>query len=109
MFREYLFLFGYETPAESELNDAAGFDDESSTGLWIAAASEDEAMAWGRIVAETVVASLFARAGKSSYSWKEQGFAHWLEKDPVRLSAASSLPRVTAGEFPAADALTGRL
>ncbi|WP_066649042.1 MULTISPECIES: hypothetical protein [Sphingomonas] len=100
-----LFMFGYESPAEADQNARHGWDDESSAGVWIVSQSDDDALNWGRVVAERFVCWLFA--DKDDYSWADAGFAHWIESDPTALAAASELPVVTVGEMPDFEALSG--
>ena len=64
-----LFLFGYESPTERQSNAEHGTDFESSTGVWIASASEQEAVDWGRAIAERFVTWLCEHEGKPPYSW----------------------------------------
>lgn len=106
MLTKRLFRFGYETPDHAELNTTHGWDDEESTGVWIASLSGDEAMQWGLIVAEEFVSSLFAESGKASL-WTSDGFAHWIEDDPAVLASATDLPVVSVGELPDFAAMRG--
>ena len=99
MLTNRLFLFGYETPTQAKRNAEHGWDDEDSAGVWITSPSEDEAMQWGRTVAEQFVSLLFAQTG-DAYSWASDGFAHWIEDDPEVLAAACHLPVVAVGEMP---------
>jgi hypothetical protein len=80
----YLFVFGYESPAESRTNASAGTDFESSNAVWIEAASEEEALRAGRSYAERWVRGLFEEAGVSGFRWAQGGFAHWIEREPLR-------------------------
>lgn len=95
-----LFLFGYESPTEKQSNSEHGTDFESSTGVWITSASEQEAVDWGRAIAERFVAWLFEREGKPSYSWIDGQFANWVESDLAVLSSANDLPIVPVGGMP---------
>lgn len=95
-----LFLFGYESPAERQSNSDHGTDFESSTGVWIASASEQEAVDWGRAIAERFVTWLFEIEGKLPYSWADGQFAHWVENDQAVLSSANDLPIVPVGGMP---------
>jgi hypothetical protein len=94
-----LFRFGYQTPGQAERNAEHGRDDEDSTGVWIASASEDEAIQWGRTIAAEFVSSLFVQNG-NAYFWTIDGFAHWIEDDPAVLATACDLPVVAVGEMP---------
>lgn len=52
MLTKRLFRFGYETTDQAEPNVTHGWDDEESTGVWIASLSADEVIQWGLTVAE---------------------------------------------------------
>jgi hypothetical protein len=97
--RESLYVFGFEAPAEAKSNAAHGTDFESSACVRIAAESEEEALRWGREVAERFVKELF---GDPGISWKALGFAHWIETDPDEAlrSAAERCPALKVGEYP---------
>lgn len=99
MLTKCLFRFGYHTQGQAERNAKHGWDDEDSTGVWIASVSEYEAIQWGRTIAEQFVSSLFAQTG-NAYLWTGDGFAHWIEDDPAVLAAACHLPVVAVGETP---------
>lgn len=75
------------------------WDDEDSTGIWIASVSADEAMQWGQIIAREFVASLFEDSD-NSYLWTSDCFSHWIEDDPAFLASALDLPVVAVGELP---------
>jgi hypothetical protein len=100
----FLYVFGYETPAQLRANAANGWDDEDSEALFIEAESEDEALKWGREVSERFMRQLH---GDSSVSWTALGYAHWIEADPAgrgwRAEDVARLPVVRSGEFPAWD------
>ena len=98
MLTKRFFRFGYQTPGEAERNAEHGWDDESSSGLWIMSASDEEAITWGCVIAEQFASSLFERAGLSDYSWPKAGFAHWIENNPIELEAAAGSPVVNVGE-----------
>lgn len=100
---EFLFAFGYETPTQHRNNEAHGWDDEDSHAVFIDAPDGDAAMAWGREIAESFVERLWSARGEKGYSWKAAGFAHWIETDPERITAARKYgcPRVAVGEHPA--------
>jgi len=99
MLRNRLFCFGYESPAEFRCNSANGTDDESGTAVWIASVSEEQALEWGRVIAERFVSWLFEHQGRAGYTWTD-AFAHWVETDPDRLRAAGRLPVVSVGTLP---------
>jgi hypothetical protein len=102
---QYLFRFGFCTPAQWAENGRHGWDDESSSCVFVSAQSRDDALAWGREVAEAFVRSLFEGSGWSAAipSWKTSGFAHWLEESPeseFTPDQLQSVPVVRLGEFP---------
>lgn len=100
MLTSRLFRFGFENPLEAKVNARDGTDYESSTGIWIKSESDDEALGWGRIIAERLVVFLFDQAQIIPYSWADGGFAHWIEQEREVQSAASYLPSVNVGEMP---------
>lgn len=77
----YLFRFGYSWPAELAWVEAHPDSDlgEASEALFIRASSSAEAEALGQETAEAFVRALF---GRQSYSWRQLGFAFWIEDDP---------------------------
>ncbi|HEV2600476.1 hypothetical protein [Sphingopyxis sp.] len=103
-----LYCFGYETPAQFENNARHGWDDEDSAAVWIAAASEEAALDWGRSIAEEFVSFLFKCDGKEGYSWAGENFASWIETDPNILAHALEFPAVSVGEMPDFNILSGR-
>lgn len=81
--QKYLFRFGYNFPAQYLANMKHGWDDEDSKAVFILAGSENEALNWGREVAEAFVARLYAQEPETEpMSWKEGEYAHWIENDP---------------------------
>ncbi len=99
MTQEYLCVFGYETPTQLENNRLHGWDDETSMAIYITAEDEDTALAWCRNVAEKFVQQIFA---PKQMSWKEAGYACWVEKDPKSRFGAVELDveRVAIGQYP---------
>lgn len=88
----YLFVFGYESPAERRSNVAHGSDYESSSAVWIRADSRDDALSEGRAYAEQFVAREFRKAGESATShWAASDFAHWISEDPATEFAEADL------------------
>jgi hypothetical protein len=83
--KRFLYRFGFEGPVEWEENQRHGWDGESSDAFWVIADNEEEALAWGREVSEVMVREFFERSGweeKVIPSWKEAGYAHWIEDPP---------------------------
>jgi hypothetical protein len=107
MLTAYLFVFGFETPRQRRLNAAHGYDDEDSAAIWIEAAGEDEALEWGRAIANEFVRLLYRSEGVERNSdWSSDAFAHWLEPEPsprFERTALASLPRVRCGTYPDFD------
>lgn len=95
----YLFRFGFESPGEFAANRAGGWDDESSEAFWIDAPSAEEALSWGRSVAERFVRQLFEIANAEGYSWKALEFANWIEDDASVLAWAMTSPEVLATDY----------
>jgi len=95
----YLFRFGFEDPKEFKANSIGGWDDESSEAIWINAPSAEDALAWGRSVAEQFVTRLFEMAQIEGYSWSERGFAHWIEDEEPVLAWARTSPQVPQADF----------
>jgi hypothetical protein len=102
--REYLFIFGYESPDERRSNAEDGTDFESSGAVRIAAGDEAQALAWGNEIAERFVATLY---GDSNVSWKKDGFAAWIEDEPDQhlRERWAEIPVVQVGEHPPVESL----
>lgn len=99
----FLFMFGFESPAEHVSNERDGTDFESSWAVWISADDGDAALAWGREIAERFVGLLYERAGMPARSWINDGFAHWVSDDARELESArsqASIPSVPIGQMP---------
>ena len=99
----FLYRFGYENPNERRLNEREKTDFESSTACFIEAPDADAALEWGREVSQAFVRWLFLLHGESPPDWKQAGFAHWIDTEPVPWP--SSLPCVTPGQLPDFEAL----
>jgi len=83
--KRFLYRFGFEGPVEWEENQRHGWDGESSDAFWVIADNQEEALAWGREVSEAMVHEFFKRSGweeKVIPSWKEAGYANWVEDPP---------------------------
>ena len=92
---KFLFVYGYESPAEWEVNLRAGTDDESSSAVWINANNVADALTTGREFAEKHVASLFAPYPELSFpGWVAAGYAHWIENHPLERFSAESLEHI---------------
>ena len=82
--KRFIYRFGYESPIEWLQNDKHGTDFESSSSFWVEAESAEDALRWGREVSDAMVREYFLRSGwaQDIPSWKEEGFAHWIEDNP---------------------------
>lgn len=104
--RRFLYRFGYESPVEWRQNQRHGSDFESSSAFWVIADTAEDALAWGQEVSEKMVHEFFVRSGWSEAdipSWKEAGYAHWIEDAPGPEFTAdflNSLIEVKQGEMP---------
>lgn len=102
----FLFRFGFCTPEQWDNNKEHGWDDESSEGFFIEASSREGALAWGCEVAESLTHYLFQASGwnRKIPSWKESGFAYWIEQNPEAVLTSDVLkafPEVREGDMPA--------
>lgn len=80
----FLFVFGYESPAERASNSREGTDFESSSAVWVRSDSEADALQKGRDYAEKFVRQQFQQAGVGDFpGWTETDFAHWIEHEPL--------------------------
>jgi len=95
----FIFIFGFETPDQLGNNQRHGWDDEDSMTVCILAESEGQALSWGREVAERHVNELFRRSGISDFSWKQHGYAHWIEHEASRVVSGTRLPVLKVGEY----------
>jgi hypothetical protein len=95
----FLFVFGYETPAQHRNNAEHGWDDEDSDSVLIDAPNAEAALTWGREVAERFVRDLRKGPGPS---WKDAGFAHWIDPsaDAIAKAREAGVPQVSVGEYP---------
>ena len=97
---KYLFVFGFETPQQRANNAKHGWDDEDSASVFILAESKEQALQWGREVAEGFVASLHK---DERVSWKQENFAAWIEEDfeeRYQPDQLDRIPVVPVGEYP---------
>lgn len=96
----YLYIFGFETSAQTRLNTAHGWDDEDSQAVFIEAASPDEALSWGRTISEAFLKLLH---DDTSVSWAQRNYAHWIDDHPATRFGAAALariPTVAVGQYP---------
>jgi hypothetical protein len=98
--KRYVYFFGYCTPDQIRRNEQHGWDDEDSAALLIMADSEEQALEWGRAIAEAFVCRLF---NDQNASWKAQNFADGVETDAAETYSKDALIRMTTvnyGEYP---------
>ena len=103
---DYLFCFGYEDRDQAAVNESHCTDYESSTGVFIDAPDEHEALKWGQEIAERF---LHHERQDVTVSWRGNRYGHWIEKDPEHSPWAhclSSLPRVRVGQLPDFSTMT---
>lgn len=103
-----LFRFGFETPHDARLNYEQGTDFESSTCLWIASESDEEALEWGRAIAADYSSWLFREVPAQTPWVAGWNHACWIEDDPTILKSVTeiqSIPAVRIGEMPNFQAL----
>ena len=82
--KRYLFVFGYESPADAEAN-RVGSDFETSNAVWVGASSEKEAIQKGRSFVDAFVAKQYLEKKiQQPTRWSEQNFAHWISRDPIQ-------------------------
>ncbi|MCP4545393.1 MAG: hypothetical protein GY835_02865 [bacterium] len=103
--RKYLYRFGFCTPGQWLLNEAHGWDDESSYAFFVVADTSESALSWGREISEAFIEYLFASANWQYEipSWKTARFAHWIEEFPeavFSLEDLNKLPVVGDGQIP---------
>lgn len=103
MREEFLYQFGYESPGDYRANLATGADAEALGAFRIRAASEDEALRWGRTLSRWYIERLFD--DESGPGWDQNDYASWIERAPDE-----SLPQfrepfgpVDCGEYPEFD------
>jgi len=96
---EYLFIFGYESPETLRTNEEFGDDFEESGAVFIRASSEEDALRWGRVIAEEFLKRVF---DDRSVSWTERAYASFIESDRDTIARAREfgVEQVTVGEEP---------
>lgn len=103
---EYLIGFSYHDPQAYEIWQRGEVEDfESSTGVWIAASSAEEALLWGEQIARAL--QRHTNGGQLD-NWHEAGHGCWVEESPTTSSWAHCLDfftHVQAGEMPPMEQL----
>ncbi|OGF61626.1 MAG: hypothetical protein A2Y62_06480 [Candidatus Fischerbacteria bacterium RBG_13_37_8] len=57
--QKYLFVFDFETPAQSKNNDLFEYNDKDTEMVYIKAEKEEQAFLWGRKIAEKYVREMY--------------------------------------------------
>jgi len=99
----YLYIFGFASPEQIEGWEKHGWDDEDSEAVFIEAASEQEALTWGREVSREFIRQLYGTRG---LVWKDTDYANWIENAPETKWSPLDLSRiqiVRVGEHPPLD------
>jgi hypothetical protein len=106
MAHEYLVIFQYHEPEPRQQFERGVIEDyESTTGVFIAAESADDALFWGEAIAQEV---LWRCNDDRSLDWKHSGYTCWIESDPDISSWSHCLgffQHVRIGEMPNVDAM----
>lgn len=106
MTHEYLVIFQYHEPEPRQLFERGAIEDyESSTGVFIKAASAEEALIW----CEAIAQELFRQCNDDrTLDWKHLGYSSCVETTPEKSPwghCLSFFPRVHVGEMPNVDAM----
>ena len=99
----FLYIFSYQTPEQMQATGASDAPEEACRAVFIEAETAEEALAWGREVSEEYVRRLF---NENAPSWKAQGFAHSIEREPEQEypdTVLADIPVVAAGTHPNFD------
>ena len=99
--KEYLVGLMYHEPKSYQMwLDGVMEDYESSTGIFIEANSEGDALKWS----ESIASKLFQQLNpKEDKEWKEFKYSNWVESDPTSCAWNHCLDffqRVRVGELP---------
>ncbi|HBF67232.1 MAG TPA: hypothetical protein DDW36_02290 [Candidatus Magasanikbacteria bacterium] len=94
--KDYLYIFGYETPPQFVDNNKFGCDYEDSSRFLIHAQDKDKAQAWGDILAKSYVEDLFKSAHADP---KTAWFKGWIDEDEDGDGVDSNTRRVAYGEY----------
>lgn len=80
MSHEYLVIFQYHEPEPLQLFERGVIEDyESTTGVFITAASEEEALNWCKAIAQALLCHC---NDDRSLDWTRFGHSCWIEPDP---------------------------
>lgn len=83
MAHEYLVIFQYREPEPLQLFERGVAEDyESTTGVFINAESDEEALIWSGAIAQE---RLRYCNGDRSLDWKYMGYTNWIESNPEKL------------------------
>ena len=97
----FLFIFGYESPAEWAYNIQHGTYDESSFAVWVHADSSQRAVELGCQYAEKFVNGLFSSSSIEDFQgWRNGNYAYGIETSPsdkFSQESLNNLPEVNDG------------
>ncbi|AYY96282.1 hypothetical protein EGY19_01680 [Burkholderia multivorans] len=107
MSHEYLVIFQYHEPEPLQLFERGVIEDyESTTGVFITAASEEEALKWCKAIAQALLCHC---NDDRSLDWTRFGHSCWIEPDPGKSTWGHCLDffqHVQVGEMPDVDAMS---
>jgi hypothetical protein len=106
MAQEYLVILQYHEPKPRQLFERGVIEDyESTTGVFIAAESAEDALIWCEAIAQEV---LWRCNDDRALDWTHLGYRCWIESDPDISSWSHCLgffQHVRVGEMPNVDAM----
>lgn len=92
---DFLFMFGYESPAERKTNQEQGTDFESSSAVWVVASDPESALQAGCTYANGWVNEMFLKEGIETYpGWASSNFARWIEQEPLKQFSGIALAMI---------------
>ncbi|MBN6727858.1 hypothetical protein [Burkholderia multivorans] len=107
MSHEYLVIFQYHEPEPLQLFERGVIEDyESTTGIFITAASEEEALNWCKAIAQALLCHC---NDDRSLDWTRFGYSCWIEPGPGKSTWGHCLDffqHVQVDEMPDVDAMS---
>jgi hypothetical protein len=103
---EYLVLFHYHEPEPRQLFERGVIEDyESTTGVFVNAETENDALTWGEAIAQELLRHC---NDDKSLDWNGLGYSCWIESNPGESSWSHCLgffQHVQIGEMPNIEAM----